>query len=117
MVSISPEASEGLEVKPLLKEAYHIYGRSTKMGAETYLEVAKVSRGVIKVERLNESKSGRHWEEVLLVSDDAEGIVYHVDITNSGKHYCRVLGVKDGAVAVLAEAKGGRCPIHHDRWV
>jgi len=95
-----------------LKEIYHVYGRETKMGAYTGLEVVKVFKGTIKVCRLNFSKSGRHWEEVLLASPDAEGVVHYVNISNSGKHYCKILLVKGSKVEVVDEAKG-RCPIHY----
>jgi len=99
--------------KSQLKKIYHVHGRSTRMGAETKLEIAVVLKGKMQVMAYNHSKSHRHWEEVLLASPDAEGIVYHVNISNSGKHYCKILKVENGEVKVVDEAKGGWCPIHH----
>jgi len=97
-----------------MKEIMHIYARNNiKTDAKTYLEIAKVFRGQVKVVPFNFSKTRAHWEEKLLASEDAEAIVYHVDISNSGKHYCRVLKISGTNVEVVEEARGGWCPIHH----
>jgi len=97
--------------------AYHVYGRSTGMGAYTSMRVKKVLKGEARVKRYNYSRTGNHWEEALLVKPDTEAIVYVTDISNSGKHYCYVLHVvvdASGNVTtnVVAEAAGGLCPIH-----
>jgi len=76
-----------------------------------------VLKGQARVKSYNHSRSGRHWEEVLLVKPDTDVVVYVTDISNSGKHYCRVLRVvadSNGNVTIdeIATAAGGLCPIH-----
>jgi len=96
-----------------LREVLHIYARKTfKTDAYTTLKVVKVFSGTVKVLRYNHSRSGAHWEEKLLASEDADAIVYHIDISNSGKHYCRILRVRGTNVEVIAVAERS-CPIHH----
>jgi len=97
-----------------LKEVMHIYAKNAiKTSAKRRLEIVKVLRGQVKVVPFNYSRTRAHWEEKLFASDDAEAIVYLIDISNSGKHRCKVLKVANLNVEVVKEAKDGWCPIHH----
>jgi len=61
--------------------------RSTGMGARTYAEVL---RQPVEIVEFNRSRRGNHWEEEISIGEG--GVAFVVDISNSGKHRCYVLG-------------------------
>jgi len=73
-------------------------GRDTAMGAFTGFVPLKVVKGTLKIVKLNVSRSGRHWDELLMVSPDAQAEIALVDISNSGKHHCRLFRMVDGCI-------------------
>ena len=85
-----------------------IGGRNTEMGAETF--VRKVS-GDVKIRETNFSRTGNHWDIII----NGTGVIDIVDISNTGKHRCRRIKVKDGEyeATVLAPPLGwwDECPI------
>jgi len=66
---------------------YLISCRRTKMGASTRTVVL---REPAEVRAFNTSRTGRHWEEEVVLGEG--GVVFVEDISNSGKHRCYVLG-------------------------
>ena len=79
---------------------YYFEGRATGRGAYT-------SAGGRQFEV---SRSGNHWREV--VDAEVGGRIYLVDISNSGKHDCRVLEVQgDGSLITVAQPEQEWCPV------
>jgi len=67
-----------------------IEARHIGMDAKTKLVVVKVLRGEAKIIRFNRSKTGNHWQETLFATPDFTGWVAEVDVSNSGKHRCKL---------------------------
>jgi len=65
-----------------------IPGRSTKMGA---LTMAKKVEGNIKINETNFSRTGNHWDIIIT----GTGVVDIIDISNTQKHYCRRIKIRD----------------------
>jgi len=61
--------------------------RHTGMGARTHTEVL---REPVEIRVFNRSRRGNHWEEEVSIGEG--GIAFVVDISNSGKHRCYLLG-------------------------
>jgi len=96
-------------------EVFSIYGRHTAMGALSCLVPIEIEDGAVKIVKYNVSRSGKHWEEMLLVTEDFRGTVAWIEISNSGKHYCQLLTIVDRKIVdVKAPVPGywrGPCPV------
>lgn len=83
------------------EKCFVISGRSTGMGAFTtaYGEV------------IRQSKTGKHWDEKVYLGEGET--VKLIDITNSGKHHCRLLKNESGELVDvrLPKLSCGMCPI------
>jgi len=78
--------------------ALHTYARHTGMGAKTWFIVLSKEKGDVTIRMYNFSRTGNHWEEVLEVTPDFAGKVELMDVTNSGKHRCKLYIFQDGKV-------------------
>jgi len=92
-----------------------IRGRSTGWGAREEIKIKEIIAGKAEVKRWGFSRTGNHWHEALLISRDFSGTVYHINISNSGRHWCSILKFKDGRLEEELESIDGLCPIHHRR--
>ena len=93
------------EQKPDIKgeKKMKVRGRSTKMGAHTAVVPVE---GDIKIKEYNFSRTGNHWN----ISVQGDGIVDVIDISNSGKHHCKRLRIKDREVVETIFTP------HYSRW-
>lgn len=91
-----------------------IRGRYTELGGCTKLHVLNTEKGRAKIIRKNFSKTGNHWDEILFVSPDFSGEIAIKDISNTGKHRCKLLRFADGKIVKTTEPEDDYwtiCPI------
>ncbi|MCD6219198.1 hypothetical protein J7K43_02295 [Candidatus Calescamantes bacterium] len=85
-----------------------IKGRNTGMGAKTFVEVVS---GDVKIYEGNFSRTGNHWD----ITVEGTGIIDIIDISNSQKHRCRRIKIRDGEYeATILEPPNAwwdECPI------
>jgi len=96
--TMPPPANMFIMSEAKLKEVAKIPARNTSAGARTYVYAILVESGDIRVLRTNFSRSERHWEDILFVTDDAKGVVYVADYSNSGKNNSFKLRIESGKV-------------------
>ncbi|RLI84075.1 hypothetical protein DRP07_02215 [Archaeoglobales archaeon] len=66
-----------------------IGGRNTGRGA--YTSVRRVE-GDVEIIETNFSRTGNHWDIIV----EGTGIIDIIDISNTGKHYCRRVKIENG---------------------
>jgi len=69
-------------------------GRATGMGAETRVRLTHEHNSNVTIKEYNFSRSGNHWD----IEVEGDGIIDIIDITNSGKHGCARVQIKDGEI-------------------
>jgi len=94
-----------------LKKVYTIEGRRTMRGALTTFEIIKIEKGVIWTRKTAFSRSKLHWREELWVSEDAQGWVKVVDISNTGKDRSYILRIENGKVKWYGWANRVKLPL------
>ncbi len=83
--------------------------RSTGMGARTF---ARPMTDGISIRQFGWSGTGNHWREEIT----GTGMMVIIDVSNSGRHYCRLVETADGRErrewlsAQQAAREGGPCP-------
>jgi hypothetical protein len=86
-------------VTPPIAMKIEIAGRHTKMGAFTKGRIFNAQGDEIQPYMTTYSKTGRHWTDIWYLE---KGVYYVLlkDISNSGKHYCKIfkLKIKNGKV-------------------
>lgn len=91
------------------------YCRMTDLGAETSFYIVSVQSGHAKIRSFNVSKSGNHWQEEVLVTKDFKGTIGMKDISNTGKHWCRLFHVQDGKIVGVIDPPEDywhiKCPV------
>ena len=82
--------------------------RKTKHFGETRVIMHNYSKTDIEVDVGSMSRSGRHWIEEI----HGTGRVTIKDVTNTGKHNCRMFEIKDGKMYLFLGSRkdsSGKC--------
>jgi len=82
-----------------MRRLYSIEGKVTGRGSYSSFIIVDIRQGVIDVRRYGYSRSRMHWKEDLLASNDADGLVHAVYVSNSGRDYSRLFVVQGGRIA------------------
>lgn len=83
--------------------------RSTKMGALTKVYVIKDGH-VVKPRFMSLSKTGNHGEEYYDISDvESADVILTIDVSNSGKHYCKMNVLKNNVKSIEKALRIHRC--------
>ena len=79
-----------------MKVRVQFEGRRTGMGARTDHVIYSMDLEVVKPLVTESSRTGNHWTETYCLEAGKE--YYHsvLDVSNSGKHYCKVTIIKVG---------------------